>query len=111
MYAYQYAFHIERLEADKRLQLAIDLLTNMESVVVIDDSVALHPDSQGITCAVILGGLAEPQSQVENAKLLLNASSIGPFVQSRPQQWIAVEDYGMGARQIWPPLHSKNSIE
>jgi hypothetical protein len=111
MNTFQGLLHIESSEGGKRLQLAIDLLTNLEGAVLINDVLSLRPNPQGIECAVILTGLIDPQSQVENAKRLLEKSTIGQFVQSRKLRWIAVDDYGMGAIQIWPPRPFKDSVE
>jgi hypothetical protein len=102
MSAYKNDLHIDSFEEGQRLQLAIDLLEQAQGAIVIDNRLALRAGPRGITCEVIVRGSAEPQLQVESAKVILNGSAIGKHLHAWKLEWIAVEDYGTGTVQLWP---------
>ena len=101
MSAYKHALHLSSTERGPRLQLAGELLAEGREVVVLDDVLALRPESEKILCEVIAVGSVAHQAQVESAKRLLNASTLGSFVDSQRCRWLVVEDYGTGTMELW----------
>ena len=101
MSAYKHALHLSSTERGPRLQLAAELLAEGRVVVVLDDALALRPDSDKILCEVISSGSAAHQTQVESAKRLLHASTLGSLVNSQRCRWLVVEDYGTGTVELW----------
>jgi hypothetical protein len=83
------------------LQFAAEVLAEGREVVVLDDALALRPASDRILCEVISSGSAAHQTQVESAKQLLHAFTLGSFVDSQRCRWFVVEDYGTGTMELW----------
>ena len=77
MSVYKDALHVSSSEIGPRLQLASELLAGRGAVVVLDGLLALRPARDEILCEVISSGSLTPQAQVQNAKRLLEASSLG----------------------------------
>ena len=101
MSAYKHALHLSSTERGPRLQLAAELLAEGREVVVLDGVLALRPESDKILCEVISAGSVPPQTQVESAKRLLQASTLGGLVDSQRCRWLVVEDYGTGTIELW----------
>jgi hypothetical protein len=101
MSAYKNALHLFSAEQGPRLQLAAEMLAEKRAVVVLDGALALRPDSGKILCEVISSGSIAPQTQAEEAKRLLRASTFGSFVDWDRCQWLVVEDYGTGTVELW----------
>jgi len=101
MSAYKDALHISSAERGARLQLAVTLLAGQGPVVVLDDLLALRPDRDAILCEVIASGSLAPQAQVQNAKRLLQFSTLGGSIEGRQCHWLLVEDYGTGTVERW----------
>ena len=101
MSAYKDALHVSSAEQGPRLQLAAEMLAEGRAVVVLDGGLALRPDSGRILCEVISSGSVAPQAQVQTAKRLLQASTLGRLVDIKHCQWLLVEDYGTGSAELW----------
>jgi hypothetical protein len=77
-------------------------------VVLISDVVALRAEPAGIFCEVIdpyhgaHGSQQRYEALIANAKAALEASPLAGTVSSEQLQWLVVDDYGMGTRQLWP---------
>jgi hypothetical protein len=108
MRAYSDALHIEPGADEKRIALARDLVTKCLGVVLISDVLALRAEPSGILCEVIdphhgaHGSKARYEALIANAKAALEASPLASAVASERLQWLVVDDYGMGTRQLWP---------
>jgi hypothetical protein len=81
--------------------LAAEILAEGRAVVVLDGCLALRADSGRILCEVISSESVAPQVQVQTAKRLLQASTLGPLVDIKRCQWLLVEDYGTGTAELW----------
>ena len=101
MSAYKHALHLSSAEQGPRLQLAAEVLAERRAVVVLDDALALRPDSDKILCEVISSGSVAHQAQVEAAKRLLQESTLGRMMDRERCQWLVVEDYGTGTVELW----------
>ena len=101
MSAFKDALHLTSVEQGRRLQLAAELLADGRAVVVLDNTIALRPGADKILCEVISAGSVAPETQVENGKRLLQASTLGDLVDTRRCEWLVVEDYGMGTVELW----------
>ena len=80
---------------------AAELLAERKAVVVLDNTLALRPDAHRILCEVIASDGIAPEEQVEMAKRLLQASTLGSVVSQDRHQWIVVRDYGTGTVELW----------
>ena len=107
MSAYKDALHIEPEESGSRLQLALELLSSGEAVVLLGDRLALRPMASRILCEVITQLPAQSRepaahlSEIESAKRMLNASTIASAVKTKKLEWLVVDDYGTGTVELW----------
>ena len=102
MSAYKGDLHIKSDERGSRLALAQELLATRQGVVVLDSLLALRPFDGGILCEVIATGSKEDfASQAARAQDLLAISTLRLPPAGRTLQWIVVDDYGTGTRELW----------
>ena len=107
MSAYKDALHITPKEAGSRLSLATELLSGCKAVVLVADRLALRPMPDRILCEVITQvpeAARDPsahQSEVESAKRMLQASTIGSLLEGQRLEWLVVDDYGTGTTELW----------
>jgi hypothetical protein len=102
MSAYKGDLHIRSDESGGRLALARELLATGQGVVVLDGILALRPDGGGILCEVIADGSeSDFASEVAGAQDLLARSTLDLHAISRKLQWLVVDDYGTGTRELW----------
>jgi hypothetical protein len=101
MSAYKDALHLSSTELGPRLELASELLAGHRAVVLLDGLLALRPEGDEILCEVISSGSLTPQAQVQNAKQLLEASTLGGNVTRKKCRWLVVEGYGTGIAELW----------
>jgi hypothetical protein len=80
MSAYKDAFLLTSTDCRARLTAAADLLAESKAVVVLDNTVAFRPDADKILCEVIASGSLAPEEQIEAAKCLLRASTLGSLI-------------------------------
>jgi hypothetical protein len=106
--AYKDALAIASDTNGTRRQLALDLLSSGENVVLLEGRLALRPSHEGILCEVITNlppAARTPdalQAEIESAQALLATSTVGHQVQQSVLKWLVVEDYGTGTLQVWP---------
>ena len=101
MSAYKDALTISSAEVGSRLQLACDLLTSGEAVVLLDGRLALRPERGFINCEVISSGSDAPDIQVREAKYLFRQSTLAGSISITSFRWLLVEDCGMGIVALW----------
>ncbi len=104
MSAYRDALHIGSAERGKRLELAVDLLTQGKAVVVLDDGVAFRPESGALLCEVIADFGKDKYFYsrcIADAKLAVHSSTLWLAIEHMRQQWLVVSDYGTGTVELW----------
>ena len=101
MSAYKDSLRLSSTECGARLAAAAELLAERKAVVVLDNTLALRPDADRILCEVIASDGIPPEEQVEAAKRLLQASTLGSMINQERHQWIVVHDYGTGTVELW----------
>jgi hypothetical protein len=105
--AYKDALHIELEEVGSRLSLASELLADRRAVVLLGDRLALRSLPDHVLCEVITQipeASRSPQAhkaEVESARRMLEASTLGSALKGRKLQWLVVEDYGTGTTELW----------
>ena len=115
MSAYKDSLVIDDASSEQRLELAGALLAACESTVTLDGVVHVRASTDRLTCEVVDPApsnrrcAAEFEVMVENARRALAASKLQRYLPARPQDWLVVEDYGMGALELWP--RPNNSLE
>lgn len=98
---------VDDSSTEQRLTLAAGLLERCNGVVVLDGVATLWPSPHGIECSVAntSQGIARCEEEfkvlVENAARALAASKLGGRLPNRPLHWVVVEEYGMGAVELW----------
>jgi len=107
MSAYRDALRIEPQEAGSRLKLAVELLSSRKAIVLLGDRLALRPMPDRILCEVITQtpalsrGPISHRAEVESAKLMLDASTIKGALGAEKLEWLVVDDYGTGTKELW----------
>ena len=105
--AYQHALVVDESSSEQRLTLAGELLARCEGSVVLDGVVAMRATQDEIICDVIelsptLRRSAEAYSaMVDNAARGLQESRLRSYLPDRTLRWFVVDDYGMGALELW----------
>ena len=109
MSAYRDALAIDAGSPAERLELAAQLLRERAGVVLLEGSLALRPSGREIVCEVIDPAPSahrcafEYEVLVENARRLLESSSLHERLPDRRRQWVVVEDLGTGTAEVWRP--------
>ena len=104
MSAYKNDLHIRANESGRRAQLAAELISTGQGVVVIEETLALRPNEGELLCEVIsrpCSDVTTYKAVVENARALLASSSLVAAASSKKLSWLVVEDYGMGTLELW----------
>lgn len=108
MNAYQTALRIHTDTRGSRLDLARAFLQSGEETVLLEGVLALRSVGGRVSCEVLSRFRDADQSaeafegEIAAARALLEDSTIRDVVLARQQEWIVVDDYGMGVAQLWP---------
>lgn len=86
----------------QRIELAKELLSSGEGIVVLDNCVALSLIKGGLLCEVFTyRDENQYEKMIEQGKSILNSSNLAEFIQHKKTIWTVVEDYGMGVAELW----------
>ena len=108
MDVYEHTLAIATDTSGARLELARELLSAGKETVFLEKTIFLSARGDRILCEVFTRlpdharNAAGFNAEIAAARALLESSTIADAVKARPQEWIVIEDAGMGTEQLWP---------